>query len=145
MLKGNSAAWGTEEFLGTRCWNPVELFIHLYLFTEYCGTKPFPVFIQLCFARILQTGVPVHWPKSFNLQIQFLQKGQSRAASICFISCFLSLFTASGTSQLDSSVCLCWCHCIRGYWGIPRKQSNFFLPLVWPIGFLKTWVWLSEL
>lgn len=42
VLTGYSAAWGTEEFLSMRCWNSVELFIHLYLFTKYCGIFLFP-------------------------------------------------------------------------------------------------------
>ena len=67
VLKGYSAAWDTEEFLSTRCWNSPELFIHFYALTKYFGTKSFCVFIQLCFARVLQTGVPVCWHKSFNL------------------------------------------------------------------------------
>lgn len=89
VSKGYSSAWGTEEFLSTRCWNTVELFINLYWFRKYCGTKSFAVFTEICFSGVLWKDIPMHWHKSFNLQTCFLWKGQNFAASICFISCFL--------------------------------------------------------
>lgn len=89
VSKGYLSAWGTEEFLSTRCWNTVELFINLYWFRKYCGTKSFAVFTEICFSGVLWKDIPMHWHKSFNLQTCFLWKGQNFAASICFISCFL--------------------------------------------------------